>query len=114
MSEAPVPTVSEVVVEPFSDVHLVGRTVIATLRHATTVGGTIYDADGQVLKTYEGQLPQVLTFDVPEGCKAFTLEVGGQRFTRTLIEAPPDEAHAGDHDDDATVLEKPSKRHDHQ
>lgn len=56
-------------------------------------GGTIYDDKGQVLKTYEGRLPAVLEFDVPEGAKAFTLEVNGQRYTQPL----PDEEH---HDED--------------
>ena len=35
-------------------------------------GGTIYDDQGRVLKTYEGRLPAVLEFDVPSGCKEFT------------------------------------------
>ncbi|WP_164000499.1 vWA domain-containing protein [Pyxidicoccus caerfyrddinensis] len=56
-------------------------------------GGTIYDDKGKVLKTYEGRLPAVLEFDVPEGAESFTLEVNGQRFTQPL----PDEDH---HDED--------------
>jgi len=60
-------------------------------------GGTIYDGGGKVLKSYEGRLPAVLEFDVPAGCKEFTLEVAGQRFTQPL----PDESHhAGEHHDD--------------
>ncbi|HJU48077.1 MAG TPA: hypothetical protein VJ689_08095 [Gaiellaceae bacterium] len=55
-------------------------------------GGTIYDDKGAVLKTYEARLPAVLEFAVPPGCKAFTLEVGGQKFVQPL----PDE----DHDED--------------
>jgi hypothetical protein len=47
-------------------------------------GGTIYDDRGNVLKVYEGRLPAVLEFGVPAGCTAFTLEVGGQRFTQPL------------------------------
>ncbi|NOK13785.1 vWA domain-containing protein [Corallococcus exercitus] len=56
-------------------------------------GGTIYDDKGKVLKTYEGRLPAVLEFDVPEEAKSFTLEVNGQRYTQPL----PDEEH---HDED--------------
>ncbi|HZI11320.1 MAG TPA: vWA domain-containing protein [Myxococcus sp.] len=56
-------------------------------------GGTVYDDKGKVLKTYEGRLPAVLEFEVPEGAKSFTLEVNGQRYTQPL----PDEDH---HDED--------------
>jgi hypothetical protein len=59
-------------------------------------GGTIYDDKGKVLKEYEGRLPAVLEFKVPEGCKHFTLEVSGQRFTQPI----PDEDHHGDEDED--------------
>jgi hypothetical protein len=58
-------------------------------------GGTIYDASGKAIKVYEGRLPAVLQFDVPPGCKEFTLEVGGQRFTQPLSEEH--------HDDDEEV-----------
>ncbi|MCP3063881.1 VWA domain-containing protein [Myxococcus sp. K38C18041901] len=58
-------------------------------------GGTVYDDKGQVLKTYEGRLPAVLEFEVPEGAESFTLEVNGQRFTQPL----PDEDHHEDEDD---------------
>lgn len=57
-------------------------------------GGTIYDDKGKILKEYEGRLPAVLEFTVPEGCKSFTLEVSGQRFTQPL---PEDDDH---HDED--------------
>ncbi|WP_141328062.1 vWA domain-containing protein [Myxococcus sp. AB025B] len=57
-------------------------------------GGTVYDDQGRVLKTYEGRLPAVLEFDVPEGAESFTLEVNGQRFTQPL----PDEDHHEDED----------------
>jgi hypothetical protein len=50
-------------------------------------GGTITDDKGKVLKVYEGRLPAVLEFEVPQGCEAFTLEVAGQKFTQPL----PDE-----------------------
>lgn len=52
-------------------------------------GGTIYDDKGQVLKVYESRLPAVLEFQVPDGCKSFTLEVAGQKFTQPI----PDEDH---------------------
>jgi hypothetical protein len=57
-------------------------------------GGTIYDDKGRILKAYEGRLPAVLEFEVPEGCESFTLEVGGKRYTQPL---PEDEDH---HDED--------------
>lgn len=50
-------------------------------------GGTITDDKGKVLKVYEGRLPAVLQFTVPEGAKSFTLEINGQRYTQPL----PDE-----------------------
>nr|WP_245591619.1 VWA domain-containing protein [Cystobacter fuscus] len=49
-------------------------------------GGTVYDEQGNTLKAYEGRLPAVLEFDVPATCKAFTLEVAGQRFTQPIPE----------------------------
>ncbi|RYZ41008.1 MAG: VWA domain-containing protein [Myxococcaceae bacterium] len=60
-------------------------------------GGTIYDDKGKILKTYEGRLPAVLEFDVPEGAKSFTLEVSGQRYTQPL---PDEEHHDEDEDED--------------
>ena len=59
-------------------------------------GGTIYDDKGAVLKVYEGRLPAVLEFDVPEDTEAFVLEVSGQRYRQPL----PDEEHHGEEDDD--------------
>lgn len=56
-------------------------------------GGTIYDDKGKVVKAYEGRLPAVLEFEVPEGAKSFTLEVAGQRYTQPL----PDDDHDEDH-----------------
>ena len=58
-------------------------------------GGTVYDEQNAVLKAYEGRLPAVLEFDVPAACKAFTLEVAGQRFTQ-----PIPEEHDDHHDED--------------
>lgn len=59
-------------------------------------GGTISDDKGKVLKVYEARLPAVLEFTVPEGCKSFTLEVAGQKFTQPI----PEEDHHDDDDDD--------------
>lgn len=56
-------------------------------------GGTVYDEKGRTLKSYEGRLPAVLEFDVPAECKAFTLEVAGQRFTQPIPEEHEDEDH---------------------
>jgi hypothetical protein len=58
-------------------------------------GGTIYDDRGQVLKVYEGRLPAVLEFEVPEDAEAFVLEVSGQRYRQPL---PEEEHHDGDDD----------------
>jgi len=60
-------------------------------------GGVIYDDKGVAIKHYEGRLPAVLEFDVPEGCTAFTLEVSGQRFEQPL---PPEDDHGDGHEDD--------------
>jgi hypothetical protein len=65
-------------------------------------GGTIYDQDGKVLKTYEGRLPAVLEFKVPESCTAFTLEVAGQKFTQPL----PAEHHGEEDEDHAEEAPK--------
>jgi len=58
-------------------------------------GGTIYDDRGRVVKAYEGRLPAVLEFEVYEGCKSFTLEVAGQRYTQPLPDENEDDD--GDH-----------------
>ncbi|MEQ1569250.1 MAG: VWA domain-containing protein [Myxococcota bacterium] len=58
-------------------------------------GGLVYDDRGQIVKRYEGRLPAVLEFEVPEGTTSFTLEVNGQRYTQPL---PADD---DDHDDDS-------------
>jgi hypothetical protein len=59
-------------------------------------GGTIYDDHGTVLKVYEGRLPAVLEFTVPEDTEAFTLEVSGQRYRQPL---PEHDEHDSDDDD---------------
>ncbi len=67
-------------------------------------GGVVYGEGTDVLKRYEARLPAVLEFDVPEGCRSFTLEVGGQRFTQPL----PLDDHDDDDDDDDDHGEAPS------
>ncbi len=63
---------------------LVAVLVDETMTVAT--GGVVYDDKGKVLKKYEGRLPAVLEFNVPPGCKSFTLEVADQRFTQPVFE----------------------------
>ena len=58
--------------------------------------GTVYDDRGNVLRAYEGRLPAVLRFDVPEGCTSFTLEVGGQRYTQPI---PAEDDHEEEHEE---------------
>ncbi|MBU8895277.1 VWA domain-containing protein [Corallococcus sp. H22C18031201] len=78
-------------------------------------GGTVFDEQGAILKTYEGRLPAVLEFDVPAQCKAFTLEVAGQRFTQPIPEDHDDD----DHDEDeaepppAQAPARPQRGHRH-
>jgi hypothetical protein len=60
-------------------------------------GGTIYDDRGRVVKLYEGRLPAVLEFEVAEGTHAFTLEVGGKRYTQPLPDDDDDDDHEEDH-----------------
>ena len=67
-------------------------------------GGVVYDDKGAVLQRYESRLPAVLEFDVPAGCKSFTLEVGGQKFTQPL----PEEHDDDDDDDDHHQAAAPS------
>ena len=50
-------------------------------------GGTVFDDQGNVLKIYEGRLPAVLSFEIPERARSFTLEVSGKRYTQPI----PDE-----------------------
>lgn len=67
-------------------------------------GGTIYDDHGNILKVYEARLPAVLEFKVPAGCKSFTLEVAGQKFTQSI----PEEDHDEDDDDDHRPQSSPA------
>ncbi|GDX82385.1 hypothetical protein LBMAG42_41960 [Deltaproteobacteria bacterium] len=66
----------------------VAELVAALVDETMTVaaGGTITDDKGRVVKRYEGRLPAVLEFEVPEGCTSFTLEVGGRKYTQPLPE----------------------------
>jgi hypothetical protein len=79
-------------------------------------GGVVYGEGTDVLKRYEARLPAVLEFDVPEGCRSFTLEVGGQRFTQPL---PLDDHDDDDDDDDhgeapSAPAPKPRAGHGHR
>lgn len=56
-------------------------------------GGVIYDDKGTIVKRYESRLPAVLEFNVAEGCKSFTLEINGQRFTQPLPDEDDDDDH---------------------
>jgi len=79
-------------------------------------GGTIYDDGGNVIKVYEARLPAVLEFDVPAGCKSFTLEVAGNRYTQPIPEEHEDD---DDHDEESAEAPEPpqaqprSSRHRH-
>jgi hypothetical protein len=53
-------------------------------------GGVVTDDKGRIVKRYEGRLPAVLEFEVPEGTTSFTLEIGGQRYTQPLPEDDDD------------------------
>ena len=63
-------------------------------------GGTVTDDKGRVLARYEGRLPAVLEFNVPEGCTSFTLEVNGQRFTQPLPEEHHEEGEDHEEEED--------------
>lgn len=52
--------------------------------------GRLLDHQGRVLKVYEGRIPAVLEFTVPEGCNRFTLEINGQGYVQ---EIPEEEDH---------------------
>ncbi|MCE9672027.1 VWA domain-containing protein [Myxococcus stipitatus] len=71
-------------------------------------GGTLYDEQGKVLKAYEGRLPAVLEFEVPATCKAFTLEVAGQRFTQPIPEEHEDEDHHDEDEEEPEPVRAPS------
>ncbi|MSQ83389.1 MAG: VWA domain-containing protein [Myxococcales bacterium] len=79
------------------EIHEIAELVAVLVDETMTVaaGGTIYDDKGTVVRLYEGRLPAVLEFEVPEGAKSFTLEVNGQRYTQPLP-AEEDEDHPGE------------------
>lgn len=52
--------------------------------------GRLLDDKGKVLQVYEGRIPAVLEFTVPEGCKKFALEINGELYWQ---EIPEDEDH---------------------
>lgn len=61
-------------------------------------GGAVFDVRGPLLKRWEGRLPAVLEFDVPEDCTCFVLEVSGQRFEQPV----PSEEHHDDEEEEHT------------
>ena len=67
--------------------------------------GTVYDSAGNVLRTWEGGLPAVLEFDVPEGTESFTLDVAGQRFTQAI---PEEEEHHDEEEEEHHASEAPT------
>jgi hypothetical protein len=73
-------------------------------------GGTIFDDKGNTLKIYESRLPAVLEFQTPPGCKSFTLEVAGQRFTQPL----PEEDHDEEEEEQVARWEPQAKAFDHK
>lgn len=79
----------------------VAELVAALLDETVTVaaGGRVTDERGNIVKVYEGRLPAVLEFDVPEGAHSFALEVNGQRFVQRL----PD-GHDEHRDDDSDEI----------
>jgi hypothetical protein len=102
-----------------AEINQIAELVAVLVDETMTVaaGGTIYDDKGKVLKTYEGRLPAVLEFDVPPTCKAFTLEVAGQRFTQTIPEEHGDEDHDGEEAHESApepaATARPSRGHRH-
>jgi hypothetical protein len=74
------------------EIRNVAELVAVLVEETMTVaaGGSITDDKGNVIKVYEGRLPAVLEFQVPEGAKSFTLEVNGQRYTQPLPDGDDD------------------------
>lgn len=81
-----------------AEINQIAELVAVLVDETMTVaaGGTIYDDKGKVLKVYEGRLPAVLEFEVPEGAEAFVLEVNGQRYRQPM----PEEGEHHDEDED--------------
>ncbi|MBX9694865.1 MAG: VWA domain-containing protein, partial [Cyanobacteria bacterium] len=68
------------------EVEQVAELVAILVDESMTVasGGIVYDDKGKVLARFESRLPAILEFNVPEGCRSFTLDINGQRFTQPL------------------------------
>jgi hypothetical protein len=75
-------------------------------------GGTVYDDKGAALKVYEARLPAVLEFQVPPGCRSFTLEVAGQRFTQPLPEEDDHDEEENDRYEPPPVSQRAANRRD--
>ncbi len=56
-------------------------------------GGIVYDDKGKVVARYEARLPAILEFQVPDGCRSFTLEINGQKYTQPLPDDDDDDDH---------------------
>jgi hypothetical protein len=56
-------------------------------------GGIVYDDRGNIIARYEARLPAILEFNVAEGCKSFTLEINGKKYTQPLPEDDDDDDH---------------------
>ena len=52
--------------------------------------GRLLDHRDQVIQVYEGRIPAVLEFEVPEGCPYFVLEINGERYQQAV---PEEEDH---------------------
>jgi hypothetical protein len=52
--------------------------------------GRLLDEKGNVLAVYEGRIPAVLEFHVPEGTKKFALEINGTKYEQVI---PEDDHH---------------------
>lgn len=91
--------------------------LVAVLVDATMTvadGGAVYDVRGPLLQRWEGRLPAVLEFDVPEDCTAFVLEVAGQRYEQPV---PAEEHHEEENEEPRRSAPTPTaparKRHGH-
>jgi hypothetical protein len=61
---------------------LVSGLVDATLSVATD--GTVYDAQGSVVRRDEGRLPAALEFVLPRGHTRFAVEIDRRRYEQAL------------------------------
>lgn len=58
--------------------------VLVDERLTISSSGRILDHRGTVIQVYEGRLPAVLEFPVPEDCTGFTLEIDGTAYPKAL------------------------------